>query len=74
MAEKNNSAVTYEFYEDYFAGLVEVYTKGCVKGRESLATDILLILKECPNNVERIERIKEVCTKIINNKKQEENA
>ena len=65
MAEKNNFRATCSFYEDYIAGLAEAHTKGYAEGRESLATEILLILKECPNNVTRIDRIRERCNAVL---------
>lgn len=51
--------------DDYYAGCAEGYADGYTFGRESLATDILLILKECPNNVTRIDRIKERCNAVL---------
>lgn len=51
--------------DDYNAGCAEGYADGYVEGRESLATDILLILREYPNNVTRIERIRERCNAVL---------
>lgn len=50
----------------------KLYDDAYQDGSEFLAAQILCVLEIYPNNVERIERIKEVCTEIINNKKQEE--
>lgn len=61
---KDNHSVSFFGSDEYIGGMED--------GRESLATEILMALDEYPNNVERIERIKEVCTEIINNKKQED--
>ena len=65
MADKNSFTATCDFYEDYILGLAEAHTKGYAEGRESLATDILLILKECPNNVTCIDRIRERCNAVL---------
>lgn len=50
----------------------KLYDEAFQDGKEVLAAKILCLLKIHPNNVERIERIRELCNKILNHKKQED--
>jgi hypothetical protein len=59
---KDNHSVSFFGSDEYIGGMED--------GRESLATEILIALDEYPNNVERIERIRELCNTILNHKKQ----